>query len=142
MIGNPHRAQIVKFELFELKFLNSKLFELILLLKLDAVPCPAIRGNNISVSSTLPPSYEQPRGSVGRLSCGYPLFRGAPISSFSRCSDAEFWRKFGEILANFQPDSGETCQTTGNPHTNITQPGNIYMRNLLGWLETRLAQLH
>ena len=34
---------------------KSKLFELILLLKLDTVPCRAIRGNCISVNSTLPP---------------------------------------------------------------------------------------
>ena len=43
--GNPHRAQIVQFELFER----------ILLLKFDTVPCRAIRGNSLSVNSTFPP---------------------------------------------------------------------------------------
>ena len=52
MVGNPHRAQISQFELFEL----------ILLLKLDKrfpveqfEASRAIRGSSISVSSTLPP---------------------------------------------------------------------------------------
>ena len=45
-VGNPHRAQISQFELFELT----------LLLKLDTgAPCRAIRGHRISVNSTLPP---------------------------------------------------------------------------------------
>ena len=45
-VGNPHRAQISQFELFEL----------VLLLELDkTVPRRAIRGSSISVSSTLPP---------------------------------------------------------------------------------------
>ena len=44
--GDPHRAQTSQLELFEL----------ILLLKLDRVPCRAIRGNSISVNSTLHPS--------------------------------------------------------------------------------------
>ena len=46
-VGNPRRARISRFELFEL----------ILLSKLDIVPCRAIRGSSISVNSTLPPSY-------------------------------------------------------------------------------------
>ena len=45
MVGDPHQAQIGKFDLFEL----------ILLFKLDTVPCRAIRGIGISVNSTLPP---------------------------------------------------------------------------------------
>ena len=45
-VGNPHRAQISQFEIFEL----------IRLLKLDTVPRRAIRGNSISVNNTLPPS--------------------------------------------------------------------------------------
>ena len=52
-VGNPHRAQIVQFELFEL----------ILLLKLDKQfpverfeASRAIRADSTSVSSTLPPS--------------------------------------------------------------------------------------
>ena len=49
-VGNPHRTQIVQFELFEL----------ILLLKLEA-PCRAIRGNSISVNSTLSPLLTSPR---------------------------------------------------------------------------------
>ena len=44
-VGNFHRAQVSQFELFEL----------IPLLKLDTVSCRAIRGNSISVNSTLPP---------------------------------------------------------------------------------------
>ena len=43
-VGNPPRARIHKFELFEL----------ILLLRLDTVPCRAIRGSSISANSTLP----------------------------------------------------------------------------------------
>ena len=44
-VGNPHRAQIVQFELFEL----------ILLLKTrQTAPCRAARGSSISVSRTLP----------------------------------------------------------------------------------------
>ena len=45
-VGNPRQAQIYKFEFFEL----------ILLLRLDKqLPCRAVRGNSISVNSTLPP---------------------------------------------------------------------------------------
>ena len=46
--GNPRRARISQFELFELVLL-SKLIR-------QTVPCGAIRGNSISVNSTLPPS--------------------------------------------------------------------------------------
>ena len=53
-VGNPHRAQISQFELFEL----------ILLLKFDKAPYRAIRGNSISVSSTLPPLLFQPRSQL------------------------------------------------------------------------------
>ena len=56
-VGNPHRAQISQFELFEL----------ILLLKLETVPCRAIRGNIISVNSTLPPSEEGRKGEEREL---------------------------------------------------------------------------
>ena len=34
-VGSPRRAQIVQFELFELKFLNSVFFEIVLLVTLD-----------------------------------------------------------------------------------------------------------
>ena len=43
-VGHPHRAQIFRFELFEL----------VLLLKLGTVPCRAIRGNSIVSQSTVP----------------------------------------------------------------------------------------
>ena len=46
-VGNPCRSQISRFELFEI----------ILLLRLDTVPCRAIRGNSISVDSTSPLFY-------------------------------------------------------------------------------------
>ena len=45
-VGNPHRAHISQFEFFELS-LTLNLYR-------QTVPCRAIRGNSISVSSTLP----------------------------------------------------------------------------------------
>ena len=49
-VGNPHRAQLVPFELFELyPLIESR----------QAVPCRAIRGDSISVNSTLPPLQHQ-----------------------------------------------------------------------------------
>ena len=43
--------------LIELKSLNSRFSSLILVLKLDKLPCRAIRGSSISIGSTLPPFY-------------------------------------------------------------------------------------
>ena len=55
-VGNPHRAQIVQFELFER----------ILLLKLEmtSIPRRATRGNRISVNSTLSPPLNCTAGSI------------------------------------------------------------------------------
>ena len=47
MVGNPHRAQICQFDLFELNYHIDELRH--------PVPCRAIRGNSISVNSALPP---------------------------------------------------------------------------------------
>ena len=58
-VGNPHRAQISQFELFELKYIWIRVFRAyILLLKLDEqFPVEQFeRGNSISVNSILPPS--------------------------------------------------------------------------------------
>ena len=64
-IGIPHRAQSYQFELFELKFLNSsfssancsiRAFRVCPLIYIrQAAPCRAVRGNGISVNSSLPP---------------------------------------------------------------------------------------
>ena len=65
-VGDPRRGRTSPSELFELKLFNSSLssnfsiraFRAYPLVEIgQTVPCRAIRGNNISVNSTLPPSY-------------------------------------------------------------------------------------
>ena len=61
-VGNAHRAQICQFEMFEL----------ILLLKVDTVPRRAVRGNGISVNSTLPhPRNVSPQRCPPACSCSH-----------------------------------------------------------------------
>ena len=50
--------KLMNFELFELKVIDSSFSSSSSCFKLgQTVPCRAIRGNNVSVSRTLPPSY-------------------------------------------------------------------------------------
>ena len=54
-VGNPHRAQICQFDVFELMFLSMRAFRVYPLVETrHTAPCRAIRGSSISVSSTLP----------------------------------------------------------------------------------------
>ena len=81
MVGKTHRAQIYQFELFEL----------ILLLKSDTLPCRAIRGNSISVNSTLPPLDYVNTGVKGirGLDPSWPLLsRGEISNSLRNCKGA------------------------------------------------------
>ena len=62
-VGNPHRAQMYKFEIFRAQIVQFELFELIFLFELDKqFPVEqfearrAIRADSTSVRSTLSPS--------------------------------------------------------------------------------------
>ena len=61
MVGNPHRAQISEFELFELKFINWSFSSFILVEIRQTVPCRAIRGKSSdSRQQYLSPQYSPP----------------------------------------------------------------------------------
>ena len=61
-VGNPHRAQISRFGLFELKFLNSSFRACPPIEIKQTILCRAIRADSISVISTLPPLKVPPSG--------------------------------------------------------------------------------
>ena len=69
-VGNPHRAQISQFEVFELN----------LVWKLDKqFPVEQLEATSISVNSTLPPSYKHPACLIMGSTRSGPYFKGVRI---------------------------------------------------------------